>query len=41
MNIFNKLREDIISAARQICDNEDVLKLVAIEIPKDNLNGDL
>ncbi|WP_342259648.1 arginine--tRNA ligase [Candidatus Tisiphia endosymbiont of Metellina segmentata] len=41
MNIFNKLREDIISAARQICDNEDVLKLAAIEIPKDNLNGDL
>jgi arginyl-tRNA synthetase len=41
MNIFNKLRDDIISAARQICDNEDVLKLAAIEIPKDNLNGDL
>lgn len=41
MNIFNKLREDIISAAKQICDNEDVLKLAVIEIPKDNLNGDL
>ncbi|WP_425363397.1 arginine--tRNA ligase [Candidatus Tisiphia endosymbiont of Hybos culiciformis] len=41
MNIFNKLRNDIISAGRQICDNDDVLQLAVIEIPKDKFNGDL
>ncbi|HJD57391.1 MAG TPA: arginine--tRNA ligase [Rickettsia endosymbiont of Sericostoma sp.] len=41
MNIFNKLRNDIISAGRKICDNDDVLQLAAVEIPKDKFNGDL
>ncbi|WP_375333513.1 arginine--tRNA ligase [Candidatus Tisiphia endosymbiont of Xenochironomus xenolabis] len=41
MNIFNKLRNDIISAGRKICDNDDVLQLADVEIPKDKFNGDL
>ncbi|MCC8398637.1 MAG: arginine--tRNA ligase [Rickettsia endosymbiont of Labidopullus appendiculatus] len=41
MNIFKKLRNDIISAGREICDNDDMLQLAAIEIPKDKFNGDL
>ncbi|MDN3029909.1 MAG: arginine--tRNA ligase [Candidatus Tisiphia sp.] len=41
MNIFNKLRNDIISAGKKICDNDDVLQLAAVEIPKDKFNGDL
>lgn len=41
MNIFNKLRNDIISAGRKICDNDDVLQLATVEIPKDKFNGDL
>ncbi len=41
MNIFNKLRNDIISAGRKICNNDDVLQLAAVEIPKDKFNGDL
>lgn len=41
MNIFNKLRNDIISAGRKICDNDYVLQLAAVEIPKDKFNGDL
>ncbi|MDR0296384.1 MAG: arginine--tRNA ligase [Rickettsia sp.] len=41
MNIFKKLRNDIISAGREICNNDDMLQLAAVEIPKDKLNGDL
>ncbi len=41
MNIFNKLRDDIIIAGKQICNNAEILQLAAIEMPKDNLNGDL
>ncbi|WP_375326747.1 arginine--tRNA ligase [Candidatus Tisiphia endosymbiont of Nemotelus uliginosus] len=41
MNIFNRLRNDIMVAGKQICNNEEILQLAAIEIPKDNLNGDL
>lgn len=41
MNIFNKLRNDIIIAGQQICNNDEILQLATIEMPKDNLNGDL
>lgn len=41
MNIFNQLRTDIINVAKQICDAQETLDLTNIEIPKDNLNGDL
>jgi len=41
MNIFNQLRTDIINVAKQICNNQEILDLTNIEIPKDNLNGDL
>ncbi len=41
MNIFNKLQNDVINAAKQICDDQKLLESVTIEIPKDNLNGDL
>lgn len=41
MNIFNKLRNDIISATRQIIEDKEILDAASIEIPKDKLNGDL
>jgi len=41
MSIFNKLRDDIIIAAGQIYNDEKLLKSATVEIPKDNLNGDL
>jgi arginyl-tRNA synthetase len=41
MNIFNKLRHDVISATKQIIEDKDVLDAASIEIPKDKLNGDL
>ena len=41
MNIFNKLRNDIIYATEQIIDDQEVLNAASIEIPKDKLNGDL
>lgn len=41
MNIFNKLRNDIIIAGQKICDDDQILQTANIEIPKDTLNGDL
>jgi arginyl-tRNA synthetase len=41
MNIFNKLREDIINAGQHICDDHELLQQATVEIPKDTLNGDL
>ncbi|XVN43409.1 MAG: arginine--tRNA ligase [Candidatus Rickettsia vulgarisii] len=41
MNIFNKLRNDIIIAGKEICNDEKILQATTIEIPKDTLNGDL
>ena len=41
MNVFNKLRNDVISATKQIIEDKDVLDAASIEIPKDKLNGDL
>jgi arginyl-tRNA synthetase len=41
MNIFNKLKEDIISAGKNIDPDIDTLSLANLEIPKDPLNGDL
>jgi len=41
MNIFNKLKEDIINAGKHVHDDNAILKLANLEIPKDSLNGDL
>ena len=41
MNIFNKLRNDVIIAGKKICDDDKILQATNIEIPKDTLNGDL
>ncbi|MCC8417493.1 MAG: arginine--tRNA ligase [Rickettsia endosymbiont of Bryobia graminum] len=41
MNIFNKLRNDIIIAGKEICNDDKILQAATIEIPKDSLNGDL
>lgn len=41
MNIYNQLRNDIISATSQITEDEGILNATTIEIPKDKLNGDL
>lgn len=41
MNIFNELQNDIISVVKQLCDDEKILQAISVEIPKDNLNGDL
>ena len=41
MNIFYKLKQDIINAAKQITDDHTLLELATTEIPKDTLNGDL
>jgi arginyl-tRNA synthetase len=41
MNIFNRLRDDIIAAGKHIEPDMETLSLANIEIPKDLLNGDL
>ncbi len=41
MNIFNRLKQDIIEIATQLNVDPTILELVNIEIPKDTLNGDV
>ena len=41
MNIFNRLKDDIVSAGKHIDPDIDTLSLANLEIPKDPLNGDL
>ena len=41
MNIFNKLKEDIVNAGKQLYPDIDATSLASLEIPKDPLNGDL
>lgn len=41
MNIFNIIKQDIIAAAGQISNDTSLLSQAAVEIPKDQLNGDL
>ncbi len=41
MNIFNRLKHDVIEIGMQIYPNQSVLELANIEIPKDNLHGDV
>lgn len=41
MNIFHRLKQDIILAGQQIFADDATLQLASIEIPKNNLNGDL
>jgi len=41
MNIFNKLKRDIIAASQQLYNNEEIANTATIETPKDNFNGDL
>ncbi|ABV74434.1 arginyl-tRNA synthetase [Rickettsia akari str. Hartford] len=41
MNIFNKLKQDIIAASRQLYNNQEIANNATIETPKDNFNGDL
>lgn len=41
MNIFNKLKHDIITASTQLYNNSKIANNASIETPKDNFNGDL
>ena len=41
MNIFNKLKEDILKVGKQLYPDIDATSLASLEIPKDPLNGDL
>jgi len=41
MNIFNKLKGDIIVASQQLYNNQEIANNATIETPKDNFNGDL
>lgn len=41
MNIFNQLKQDIITVSKQIYSAHDISKVANIETPKDNFNGDL
>lgn len=41
MNIFNRLKNDVISLASSFCSDYRLLAQTSIEIPKDPLNGDL
>lgn len=41
MNIFNKLKQDIVAASVQLYNNSDIANTASIETPKDNFNGDL
>lgn len=41
MNIFNKLKHDIITASTQLYNNSEIANHASIETPKDNFNGDL
>ncbi|WP_342226342.1 arginine--tRNA ligase [Rickettsia endosymbiont of Urophora cardui] len=41
MNIFNKLKHDIITASMQLYNNSEIANHASIETPKDNFNGDL
>ena len=41
MNIFNQLKQDIIDTAKQISNDQELLQLATVEIPKSDLNGDL
>ncbi|ARD86216.1 arginine--tRNA ligase [Rickettsia bellii] len=41
MNIFNKLKHDIITASTQLYNNSEIANHASIETPKDSFNGDL
>ncbi|ASX27594.1 arginine--tRNA ligase [Rickettsia sp. MEAM1 (Bemisia tabaci)] len=41
MNIFNKLKHDIITASTQLYNNSEIANQASIETPKDSFNGDL
>lgn len=41
MNIFNKLKHDIITASTQLYNNSEIANNASIETPKDSFNGDL
>jgi len=41
MNIFNQLKQDIITASTQLYDNLEIVNAANIETPKDSFNGDL
>lgn len=41
MNIFNKLKHDIITASTQLYNNSEIVNNASIETPKDSFNGDL
>lgn len=41
MNIFNKLKKDIINLSAQVVNDTLLLNQATIEVPKDQLNGDL
>ncbi|MGI4775828.1 MAG: arginine--tRNA ligase, partial [Janthinobacterium lividum] len=41
MNIFTLLKKDIVRVGKQICNDQSLLDLANVEIPKDSLNGDI
>ncbi|RYE05903.1 MAG: arginine--tRNA ligase [Rickettsiaceae bacterium] len=41
MNIFALIKKDIIELGKQIYDNQELLSLASVEIPKNPLNGDV
>lgn len=41
MNIFNQLKQDIITASTQLYNNSEIANNANIETPKDSFNGDL